>query len=79
MLSSGETRNLQSIVFPIKLNNYNLFCSVFRDTTEVKEHEKQLLQLNADKDLFMSILGHDLRDPFNSLLVLSNLLKDNLL
>ena len=78
MLSSGETRNLQSIVFPIKLNNYNLFCSVFRDTIEVKEHEKQLLQLNADKDLFMSILGHDLRSPFNALLGFTGLLAKNI-
>jgi signal transduction histidine kinase len=39
---------------------------------------KQLLQLNADKDLFISILAHDLRSPFNSLLGLSELLSENI-
>jgi len=29
---------------------------------------QQLLQLNADKDRFISILAHDLRSPFNSIL-----------
>ncbi|MCX6310394.1 MAG: PAS domain-containing sensor histidine kinase [Bacteroidetes bacterium] len=44
----------------------------------IKEQNKELQKLNSTKNLFISILGHDLRDPFNSLLVLSNLLKDNL-
>jgi len=39
---------------------------------------KQLLQLNADKDLFISILAHDLRSPFNALLGLSELLTENI-
>ena len=32
---------------------------------------EQLLQLNGDKDLFISILAHYLRSPFNALLVLT--------
>ena len=39
---------------------------------------KQSLQLNSDKDLFISILAHDLRSPFNALLGLSELLSENL-
>jgi len=39
---------------------------------------KQLLQLNADKDLFISILAHDLRSPFNTLLGLSELLTEDI-
>jgi signal transduction histidine kinase len=39
---------------------------------------QQSIQLNADKDLFISILAHDLRSPFNALLGLSDLLLDNL-
>jgi PAS domain S-box-containing protein len=44
----------------------------------LKENEKKLLQLNADKDRFISILGHDLRSPFSGLLGLSDLLTSNI-
>lgn len=43
----------------------------FHDITERKNFEKQLAGLNTDKDRFISILAHDLRSPFNSLLGLS--------
>jgi len=39
---------------------------------------QQLLKLNADKDLFISILAHDLRSPFTALLGLSDLLLENI-
>lgn len=38
--------------------------------------EKKLRQLNADKDRFISILGHDLKSPFSNLLGLSELLAE---
>jgi PAS domain S-box-containing protein len=48
-------------------------------TVEVlKKSEEKLRQLNLDKDRFLSILGHDLRSPFNALLGLSELLKENI-
>jgi signal transduction histidine kinase len=44
----------------------------------VKNDElQQLLKLNADKDLFISILAHDLRSPFTAILGLSDLLIEN--
>jgi signal transduction histidine kinase len=43
----------------------------------LKDSEAKLKTLNADKDLFMSILAHDLRNPFNSLLGFSDLLIKN--
>jgi len=44
----------------------------------LKENEKKLLQLNSDKDRFISILSHDLKSPFNNLLGLSELLLENI-
>ncbi len=38
----------------------------------------KLKQLNNDKDLFISILGHDLKGPFNVLLGMSEELSENL-
>jgi signal transduction histidine kinase len=39
---------------------------------------QQLLKLNGDKDLFISILAHDLRSPFTALLGLSDILIENI-
>jgi signal transduction histidine kinase len=44
----------------------------------LQENATEYLQLNNDKDRFISILGHDLRSPFNGLLGLSGLLKQNI-
>jgi signal transduction histidine kinase len=48
------------------------------ELTIVNNELKQFLQLNADKDRFISILAHDLRSPFNALLGLSELLIQNI-
>jgi signal transduction histidine kinase len=50
----------------------------FHDITEQKRFEEQLNRLNADKDRFISVLAHDLRSPFNSILGLTEVLKENL-
>ncbi|MBN2890360.1 MAG: PAS domain-containing protein, partial [Bacteroidales bacterium] len=45
---------------------------------KLKDKELELLKLNTDKDRFIKILAHDLKNPFNSLLGFSDLLLKNL-
>jgi signal transduction histidine kinase len=42
------------------------------------QSNKELLKLNTDKDLFLSVLSHDLKSPFNALLGFSKLLLENI-
>ena len=48
------------------------------DITKLKHQERLLVQENNDKERFLSILAHDLKSPFNSLMGFSDLLLEHL-
>jgi len=43
---------------------------------QLKRQEKELRELNATKDKFFSIIGHDLKGPFNGILGLSQMIHE---
>ena len=45
---------------------------------QLLKSEEKLIQLNLDKDRFISILGHDLKNPFNNILGFSEILTDEI-
>lgn len=47
------------------------------DITQLKVNEKALQDLNATKDRFFSIIAHDLKTPFTSILAFSDLIAKN--
>ncbi len=83
----GEEYVENSIVASIFNDNNDIthFIAIKEDVTEkvkieneIKKnqqlHEKELEKLISTKDRFISILGHDLKNPFNSILGFSDLL-----
>ena len=65
-------------------HKYGYVGTIIEDVTaqkkseeKLKINEKRLRQLNLTKDRLFSIIAHDLRGPFNSIIGYSRLLRDN--
>ncbi len=81
---SGEIKDIEIVAVPIIYESEKAIQVIFRDITEQKKaltklqkSEQKLFQLNATKDKFFSIIAHDLRNPFNQLLGLTDLILEN--
>ena len=81
----GTRLALEVFGSPIRNERGDIWASLvsFQDITERKKAElslnesrQRLSMLNSDKDRFISILGHDLKNPISNLLGLSDVLKE---
>jgi|WetSurMetagenome_2_1015567.scaffolds.fasta_scaffold53870_2 PAS domain S-box-containing protein len=82
---NGETIIGQMSAKQIILNDVPHMIGVIRDITQLKQDEmiiriknEELMTLMSEKDRIYSIISHDLRSPFHSLLGLSQILYEDM-
>ncbi len=51
---------------------------IVRQKDELEKQKKELIELNATKDKFFSIIAHDLRSPIGTLIALSEMLRTDI-
>lgn len=68
-------------IFLLKSRTNRLLKSQNQQITEanqaLRQSEKNLMELNATKDKFFSIISHDLKNPFSSLLSITDLMVES--
>jgi signal transduction histidine kinase len=61
----------------LEVLNQELEITVDKRTKKIKEYTKMLEEANSTKDKFFSIIAHDLKNPFNTLIGYSDVLKSD--
>ncbi len=72
----GKTYRINTTLTPILDSNNEVIklIAIDSDVTKLKEVEEELQKLLITKDKFFSIIAHDLKNPFNSIMGLAQLL-----
>ncbi|MGE0089616.1 MAG: ATP-binding protein [Bacteroidales bacterium] len=69
-LTLAKSKELKSL-------NDKLEVTVEERTRKIKEYTRELQMANSTKDKFFSIIAHDLKNPFNTLIGYSEILKNS--
>src|ERR1035437_233142 len=75
---NGEECHINMIDITERKQTEGKLKNILNELTIAHKELEQLVQLNNDKNLFISILAHDLRSPLGVLLGLSDLLTENI-
>lgn len=83
-LSNGEVRNVEVFSGPINVDNTELLYSIVHDVTDRVKAEMEINEVNQklkksleEKDMFYSIIAHDLKSPLASLMTGTKIIAQN--